>query len=165
LIVRGPLGSGKTTVSHVLADELGAEVLSIDEILELDSWDGGSESLFLRANAGAAERAGLLLRRGTPVIFDGNFYWESAIDDLERRLPYPRAVFSLEVPLATCVERDSGRSPSYGAEATAEVFEKVERVRRGIPIDGSGELRATVRAVRACLPDALRTRAPAKPRE
>jgi predicted kinase len=142
-------------VSRALARELRGKVVSIDAILEDDVWDGGSEALFLRANAVAARHAEPLLRRGTPVVVDGNFYWSSALDDLARRLPYPHAVFSLEAPLDVCIARDRGRSPTYGAEAATEVYEKVARVRRGIPVDGTQELSGIVRAICAELPRAL----------
>jgi predicted kinase len=152
LIVRGPLGAGKSTIARALAQALGAEVVSIDEILELQEWDGGSEALFLAANVVAAERArGLLLRR-VPVVVDGNFYWESALQDLAERLPFPHEVFTLKVPLEVCIERDRLRSPSYGEEATREVFEKVARVDRGIPIDGTRGIAHIVQDLRSHLP-------------
>jgi tRNA uridine 5-carbamoylmethylation protein Kti12 len=152
LIVRGPLGAGKTTVAHALARSLRAEVVPIDEILELYEWDGGSETLFLKANVVAAERARASLSRGVPVILDGNFYWDRVIDDLVDRLPYRHRVFSLRVPLEVCVARDHGRSLSYGAEAVGEVFEKAARVTRGIPLDGTREVEAVVAEVRSRLP-------------
>ena len=154
LIIRGPLGAGKTTVAHALGEALGAEVISIDGLLELQEWDGGSEELFLRTNELAAGTARAHLARGTPVVLDGNFYWASALDDLARRLPFPHETFTLRVPLATCIARDRLRPLSYGEEATQEVFEKVARVDRGIPIDGEQDLGRIVRAIRAHLPPA-----------
>jgi predicted kinase len=152
LIVRGPLGAGKTTIARALAQDLGAEVVSIDEILELQEWDGGSEALFLAANVVAADRARALLVRGVAVVVDGNFYWERAIQDLEGRLPFPHEVFTLKVPLEVCIERDRLRSPSYGEEAAREVFEKVAQVECGVPIDGTRGIADIVQDVRSRLP-------------
>ena len=152
LIVRGPLGAGKTTIARALAQDLGAEVVSIDEVLELQEWDGGSEALFLAANVVAADRARALLLRGVPVVVEGNFYWERAIQDLAGRLAFPHEVFTLKVPLEVCLERDRLRSPSYGEEAAREVFEKAARVECGVPIDGTRGVADIVRDVRSRLP-------------
>jgi predicted kinase len=89
LIVRGPLGAGKTTVARAVAERLGARVVSIDDLLDRFEWDGGSERLFRKANAVAAEQASEWLERGVPVVVDGNFYWPRLLAELQERLPYP----------------------------------------------------------------------------
>ncbi len=138
VIIRGPLGVGKTTVSQRLATELGAEYISIDRILDDEEiWDEGALSEFLRANDFAAPRAELALPQGTPVIFDGNFYWEAQIADLVGRLPYPHFAFTLEAPLAVCIERDARRNPPHGNEAARQVFENTTRFDYGIKVDAS----------------------------
>jgi hypothetical protein len=152
LIIRGPLGSGKTTVSRAVARALRARVVSIDEILELYEWDGGSLRLFLRANRVAALRARRELARGVPVVVDGNFYWKRAIDDLLGRLPFPSRVFTLRVPLRVCIARDRARALSYGKEATRLVFAKVNRFEYGIPVDGTRPLAEIVRRIRVASP-------------
>jgi len=149
VIVRGPLGSGKTTLSARLADRLKAEHIAIDQILEkhhLEEWENGyiSESSFLQANHIAASSARPFLRRGTPVVIDGNFYWRSAVDDLLRCLPFPHVVFTLKVPLSTCIARDGVRSPPHGAEAAREVYAKTISFDYGVPVDASGSVEETV---------------------
>lgn len=151
LVVRGPLGAGKTTIARAIAIAVSAEVVSVDEIVDREEWDGGSEALFLRANEVVAERARPVLARGRPVVVDGNFYWASALDDLARRLPFPHEVFTLRVPLEVCIERDRLRSRSYGAEATREVYAKVSGADRGFAIDGTRPVGEVVEAMRARL--------------
>ena len=153
LIIRGPLGVGKTTISRTLANSLDAKVVSIDEIVDKD-WDGGSVRLFVRANRVVAARAREDLARGRRVGFDGCFYWRPQITDLERRLPFAHRVFTLKAPLSVCIERDSGRRTSYGAEATQQVYRKGTRFERGIPIDASRDIDLTVRQIRSHLPPA-----------
>ena len=151
VIVRGPLGAGKTTVSDRLARQIDASRIAIDQILEeydLERWDEGciSEGSFLEANAIAARQALGDLRRGVPVVLDGNFYWKSAVEDLLRRLPFPHVVFTLHAPLSVCLDRDAMRTPPHGAEATREVYSKTTSFDYGTPLDASGSVDQVVEA-------------------
>lgn len=147
-ILRGPLGAGKTTLALALAKALGGASIAIDPILERWKWDGGSEELFLRANQVAASEARPLLEEGTPVVFDGNFYWRSVIEDLEGLLPFPHRIFDLRVPLEVCIERDRSRPLSYGEEAVREVFAKVASFPCGTPVDGTRPVSLVVEHLR-----------------
>jgi thymidylate kinase len=150
-VVRGPLGAGKTTVAQALATSIRGEYISVDALLERYEWDGGSEALFLRTNQDAAGEARPSLERRVPVVFDGNFYWARAIDNLAERLPYPRVVYALQVPLAVCIERDHARSGSYGESAAREVFEKVRPFPGEVPLDGTRPVPAVVADIRTDL--------------
>ncbi len=143
VVIRGPLGSGKSTLSRRLTRLFGGEHIAIDQILVeygLEEWEEGyiSEKSFLRANRIAIKRANPPLRRGIPVIFDGNFYWESALSDLLARLPFPHVVITLKVSLETCVSRDAGRNPPHGPDAAKEVYEKATAFEYGISVDADG---------------------------
>ena len=151
VILRGPLGVGKTTVATALARSIEGVAVSIDAIADPD-WDGGSLGLYLRANRVAARRARDALARGTPVVIDGCFYWKTQLRDLERRLPFAHTVITLRAPLSICVRRDAGRAVVHGAAATRQVYRKVTRLQYGLPVDASRGVAATVREVRSRLP-------------
>ena len=151
VILRGPLGVGKTTISAALAKAIGAAVVSIDKIADKD-WDGGSVRMYVKANQVAAGRARRALAHGTPVVFDGCFYWKTQIRDLEKRLPFPHRVFTLRASLPVCIERDARRKVVFGAEAAQQVYRKVTRFEYGLPVDAAQEVSATVRDILSHLP-------------
>jgi hypothetical protein len=88
-----------------------------------------------------------LLKKGTAVIFDGNFYWKSQIRDLEKRLDHRHFVFTLKAPLDVCIKRDAGRKVSHGSQGAREVFAKSTRFDYGIGIDATQPLERTVRKI------------------
>ncbi len=163
VVIRGPLGVGKSTVSSLLARALGAQHISIDRVLEdhgIEEWDRDRISLrsFLKANEIAVDQARKALEAGRPVIFDGCFYWREQLEDLAQRLGGKVAVFSLQAPLEACIGRDrarplpqAGEAPrgghQLGDQAVAEVFRLVASVDYGMAIDASGALEATVAAI------------------
>jgi predicted kinase len=156
VVIRGPLGVGKSTVSQGLAKALGAEPVSIDRILDehgLEEWEGGylSQQSFLRANRVAVKHARGFLEAGTPVVIDGNFYWKSQIEDLLIQLDYRHFVFTLRAPLSVCLERDAQRSPPHGPEATRDVFAKSTEFEYGIGVDASRPVDRVVRDIVARL--------------
>lgn len=151
VILRGPLGVGKTTISNALAKSIGARVSSIDKLVDPE-WDGGSARLFLKTNQAAAREAARVLANGIPVVFDGCFYWKSQIKDLETRLPFPHEVFTLQAPLSVCIERDAHRKVVFGAEAARQVYRKVTRFEYGITIDATRDVPLIVQEIQSHLP-------------
>src|SRR5690348_6946089 len=94
LLLRGPLGVGKSTVAQEVARRERAELLSVDRILEdrgLEEWDEDRISLrsFLRVNDVLVPVAREDLRDGTSVVIEGNFYWREQVHDLIARLEFP----------------------------------------------------------------------------
>jgi len=145
VLIRGPLGVGKTTVANRVARKTGAEYISIDQILDDEGlWDSGRLSEFLGANDVAIPQAREFLEHGTPVIFDGNFYWKTQIADLTHRLNFPHRIFTLDAPLSVCAARDSHREPSHGAEAAEQVFAKTTKFDVGTRIDATRPLERIV---------------------
>jgi predicted kinase len=142
VLIRGPLRIGKSTVAKHLAGKVEAEYISIDRILDergLETWYRGyvSQRSFLRANAYAVRRARPFLRKRRPVIFDGNFYYQSQIEDLVGQLDYRHYVFTLKAPLSVCIERDGRRVPPYGSKAAREVYAISTGFDYGIGIDAT----------------------------
>jgi thymidylate kinase len=157
VVIRGPLGIGKTTVAQSLAKAIGGRWISVDQILEefhLEEWKDGyiSEASFLRTNDVVERQALRWLEAGTPVVVDGNFYWPSQVDDLTGRLPYPSRVFTLQGPVELCIARDAGRKLSSGEEGARAVFAKSTSFRRGIPLDATRPRREIVAEIRSHLP-------------
>lgn len=155
LIIRGPLGCGKSTISKELAKELNAEHIAVDRILDehnlADDWEDGyiSQKSFLKVNEIVSEKAKKLLNHNKPVIFDGNFYWKSCIDDLISRLNYPHYVFTLKAPLDVCIARDAKRNKPHGEEAAREVYRKSTSFKYGIAIETKGKsVEETVASIR-----------------
>jgi predicted kinase len=142
VVIRGPLGVGKSSIAERLAKEIGAEHICIDRILDergLEEWEADYVSLksFVRANEFAADLAREFLAQGRAVIFDGNFYYAAQIEDLIGRLDCRHYVFTLKAPLEVCIDRDRHRDKSYGAEAAREVYAISTGFDWGIGIDAT----------------------------
>ena len=84
IIIRGPLGSGKSTLSKKLAHTLNAKHIRIDEVLEKNGLDTMppdapciSAENFIKANEIVLPEVKKLLTKGKIVIFDACFYHTS----------------------------------------------------------------------------------------
>ena len=95
IIIRGPLGCGKSTISEELSKRINGKHIAIDRIVDdpkliTREKEAGyvSQKNFLQANEIAIQEILPLLKQGTPIVFDGNFYWKSQIDDLINSLPF-----------------------------------------------------------------------------
>ncbi len=138
IIIRGPLGCGKSTISKILAKKIKAEYISVDRILEENNlgkeWEEGyiSQKSFLSANK-IIEKL-VKKTNKTNVIIDGNFYWKSQILDLEKRLG-KLYTFTLKAPLEICIQRDKSRKEICGEKAAKEVYKKVNEFDFGENVD------------------------------
>ena len=132
VIIRGPLGAGKTTVARKLAEKLKGKHVSVDQLLEkkgLDRIEGECipAKNFIKAIEGE-------VFEGT-LVFDGNFYHKEQIEDLKMRLGGSCKIFTLKASLETCIERDKSRKRVYGEDAARAVHHLVSRFDEGIVID------------------------------
>jgi predicted kinase len=146
MIIRGPLGVGKTAVAGRLAKLLGAEHISMDSVLEkhgLDKVAEGEECIpagnFIKADDIIFPKVKEMLGQGKTVIFDGCFYHKEHIAHITKSLAYPGVVFTLKASLETCIDRDSKRAKPYGKDAAGAVHHLVSRFDSGTIIQTEGK--------------------------
>ena len=137
IIIRGPLGCGKSTVAKEIARKMKGKYVSIDAIIDKnklyhDKEQGYiSQASFIKANSIAIK----YLKKAEFAVFDGNFYWKSQIENLVNSLNCEHKIFTLKASIKKCIERDSKRIKSYGKDATKLVYKKSTEFDYGEIID------------------------------
>jgi shikimate kinase len=148
IILRGPLGIGKTTISLALAKQLEAEYFSIDKAIEEYGLDRKDSNFvpedFIKANNFILPKAKDFLGKGKSVIFDGNFYFLEQIEHLIENIEEKVYIFDLKADLETCIKRDKERQKAYGEQAAKDVHELVSRFNYGIQINTQGKTKEEV---------------------
>ena len=158
IIIRGPLGCGKSTTAKRLSKILKAKYFAIDKVLDeydltKDKEEGYiSQKSFKKANEIIAPRAKDALDKKKLIIFDGNFYWKSQIEDLISRLNFQHYVFTLKAPLEVCIRRDIERGKTHGEDATKVVFKKSTEFNYGIVININRPLNVCLKEIISYLP-------------
>lgn len=159
IIIRGPLGSGKSTISEKLAQLLDAKHVHVDEVLEKHGLDTRppdapciSAENFIKANEIVLPEAKQFLDDGKIVIFDACFYHKEVIEHLVQNLPYEHYIFTLKAPLELCIQRDSARHKTHGEGAAAAVHSLVSQFDYGTNIDVTGGIEDTVKDIVSYLP-------------
>ena len=129
IIVRGPLGAGKTAVAKILAKKLEGKYVSIDSLLAKNRLDKVNKKLdcipvknFIKAAETIIPKAKASLKNKKIIIFDGNFYHRKQISHLKKRLNCRFFVFTLKASLNVCIDRDRKRKNSYGRDAVKAVY-------------------------------------------
>ena len=142
VVIRGPLGVGKSTIAKKLALAIKGDYFSIDDTLaqnNLDRIDKKEGSIplanFLQANKLVFPKINQAIQTEKPIVIDGNFYHLGQIEDLIKNLPCQSFVFTLTASLETCIERDSQRPKSYGRKAATAVYNLVSSFNYGQVID------------------------------
>ncbi len=141
IIIRGPLGVGKSTVAKAVAEKIGGIYISVDEVIDQNGLDKTVEGEgiplgnFLKANEIIALEAKQANDKGKLVVVDGNFYHKEQIDQLVDLLGKDVTVFTLKASVETCVARDAARAKPYGEDATRAVHRFVTAFDYGTIID------------------------------
>jgi len=142
IIIRGPLGSGKTTISKKLSTILTAKYISIDNVLhKLDQVPPGAECIpaknFIKAEKTLLPKIKEQLKKGKVVIIDACFYHKESIEFFLKNLPFQHYVFTLKAPIEVCIKRDKERTKTHGEDAAKAVHYLVSRFNYGTVIDVS----------------------------
>lgn len=135
IIIRGPLGVGKTSISKRIAEELNAEYISIDKVLSENKLDQVEDDIpeknFIKANEIILPKVQEILSKGKPIVFDGNFYFYTQISHLIENLEGRHYIFTLDASIGTCIRRDAQREKPCGEDAARAVHSLVSRVNYG----------------------------------
>jgi|SRR3989344_4435832 len=140
VIIRGPAGVGKSTISRLLAKKIKADVVHFDEVMEklkLDYMEGEKWIplfKFLKADKIVIPRFKKILKNKN-LIIDGNFYHEKQIKDLIKNLKSKHYIFTLKADLDECIKRDEKRKNKLGKKAVKDVYKLVSKFDNGIIID------------------------------
>lgn len=137
IIIRGPLGVGKTTVSKILSQSLHIKYLSLDQIIDdnnLDGTDGITLENFLKANEIIREIAN---KNKNSFIIDGCFYYQEQIDDLKKKFNDDITIITLTADVEKCIERDSKRKKVYGEDSARFIHEVTSKIQAGYEIDNN----------------------------
>ncbi|MBS3172262.1 AAA family ATPase [Candidatus Woesearchaeota archaeon] len=158
VIIRGPLGIGKSTIAKSLSEKIKAKHISIDRIIDTFKkewvWEDGyiSQKTFIHGNELIVPEAKTFLETGKVVVFDGNFYHKSQVDDLIKRLKFSHYVFTLTAPLEVCIARDVERGKTHGEDAARAVYKKSTKFTYGTQIDATKPLDKCIREIISYLP-------------
>ena len=143
IIIRGPLGVGKSTISKMLAKKIAATYYSIDSCLsehKLDVIPEGEPCIplksFIQVNDILLPSIKRDLENNSGVIIDGNFYHKDQLIDLCDKLKeYDSLVITLKAPVEKCIQRDSKRKPPHGKWAAIAVHSLVSKFDAGTVIE------------------------------
>ncbi len=144
IIIRGPAGVGKTSIAHKLSQLLHAYYIGFDTVLQCHNLDFISENgcvsecNMLLANKMIIPEAQERLKNRQSVIFDGNFYHKSQLEDLITELKYPYLIFTLKADLPTCSARNKMRKQPLNDQEIKNVFELVSKFDYGEVINTNG---------------------------
>jgi len=154
IIIRGPLGVGKSTVARAVAENIGGIYISVDQVLEEYGLDKASDGEgiplenFLKANELLLQETKQARKEGKPLIVDGNFYHKEQIEQLVQALGNETIAITLKAPVETCLVRDAGREKPYGEDATRVVHMFVSAFDFGTVIDTENQtMSETIQAV------------------
>ncbi len=141
IIIRGPLGVGKTTIAKIIAQQVNGAYFAVDQILEAHNWDQAENGRgiplknFLQVNAYVVPQIKAEQEKGRSVIVDGNFYYKEQLTNLLQNVGGSHIVFTLKASLKTCLARDNERQDPHGPDAAKAVYAMVSAFDYGTSIE------------------------------
>lgn len=160
VIIRGPLGVGKSTIASRLAKLLCAKYVSMDSTLAKHGLDkahyqkGIPAQNFIKADKIILPEIKAKLGAGKIMVFDGCFYHKKQIQHIIKNLSAPHYIFTLKAPLKVCIARDSKRKKVLGKEAATAVHHLVSKFDYGIVIDTNKKSASqTIKEILSYLPE------------
>ncbi len=137
IIIRGPAGSGKSTIAKRLAKELNSFYLNFDKVLaehKLDKieGDGISTKNFIKGNKLILDDVRKRIKLNHVVIIDACFYRKRHLNHLVKNLPYKHFIFSLQSSLKECIERNKKRDKEMTDQDITDVYNLVAKYKIGI---------------------------------
>jgi shikimate kinase len=146
VIIRGPAGVGKSTISHSLTEKLKADCVSFDKVMSdhgLDNVEGDCIQLYNFVKADDIVIPEVLDKIKTQiVVFDGCFYHLGQIEDLIKRIPGKSYAFNLKASVEECIVRDTKRTgiDGMGDQRVKDVYKLVSKFDYGIDIETGGKM-------------------------
>jgi predicted kinase len=158
IIIRGPLGVGKSTISMQLATQLSGLYIPLDDVVDrlgLDKVPPDAECIpansFLTAIRSVLPQLKHAMARGQVAIVDAGFYHREMIDALESHFPGKVVTVTLDAPLDVCIMRDREREKSLGEDSARAVHMLVSRFSAGTRIDATQPKEAIIAKIIALL--------------
>lgn len=137
IIIRGPLGVGKTTIARKTAEILGAKYYSLDTVLKQARADQSGDiplETFLKVNRKILPELKNNYQKNIVSIIDHNFYYPEHLEDLLQYFD-DHLVVTLKAKLATCIERDREREKAYGEQTTKALYKICTKFNVGLVVD------------------------------
>ena len=156
VIIRGPAAVGKSTISKIIVENIGALHVSFDDILSKHNLgtverDGISAENFVRGNEIALD----MIKQLKPkiVMLDGCFYRDEQMNYILKNFIGKHFVFTLKAKVEECIIRNKERGSPIPENAVRDVFKLVSKRDYGIIIDTSGKtINQTVKEILNYLP-------------
>jgi len=146
IIIKGPSGIGKSTISKELAKNLNAKLYHFDRIMTGLNFKFKKEmpkESYIEAIDIMLPKFKIILKK-QPIIFDGTFYHKEAIEHLLNSIPNGQ-VFTLKASLKTCLERNKTKGIVLKEETIKEIYQK--NFDYGIIINAEQELNIILKEI------------------
>lgn len=147
IIIRGPAGSGKTTIAKILADRMRIKHIALDELLAKARLDRVDTKLgcipianFLAIQEDILSEIEKQIKTSS-IIIDGNFYFKEQIEFFKNNWKLNTYVITLTCKLETCINRDLRRKNPIGKKAITEIYNLVSKFEYGFVVNIDGKTR------------------------